>query len=632
MSLASQLSRNLRNRNFFIMLGLDALVFMVSVWLAYQLRFDFQVPGHYRAQLWGMLALSVPVKTGLFLLFGQYRGMWRYTSLEDFWKLLRLSALQSLVLVAAALVAFHVRGLPRSVFILDWVFTFGLAALLRLGIRAWHSGLPSARRGGVPVLVVGAGNEGARMVRELAGARSGSGKREWRVVGLLDGDVSRHGRTVHGVPVLGGPDTLETVVERFGVRELFIAVDKASPEEMRTIVERCGSTGLPYRILPAMSEILDGRVSVNALRDLRYEDLLGRDPVELDTGRISGCVAGRVVLVTGAGGSIGSELCRQLVRFGPARLVLVDAGEFNLYSIQSELEQDFAFDNVEGVLGSICDESLMRRVLADHSPAIVFHAAAYKHVPMLERSPWQAVSNNVMGSRIVMDAAVEAGVERFVLVSTDKAVRPTNVMGASKRVTELLMQARLGRGTRFMAVRFGNVLGSSGSVVPLFRHQIEKGGPVTVTHPDVTRYFMSIPEAAQLILQAASMGRERGGEVFVLDMGVPVRITDMARDLIRLSGREPDTDIKLVFTGLRPGEKLHEELITAGEGIVRTEHDKILVLAPQRAESGPASTFHMDAGSLEPLLNRLEQAADERDGSAIRALLTELVPEYTGRG
>jgi FlaA1/EpsC-like NDP-sugar epimerase len=629
MSLAPHLVRNLRNRNFFIMLGLDALVFMVSVWLAYQLRFDFQVSGQYRAQLWGMLALSVPVKVGIFLLFGQYRGMWRYTSLEDFWKLLRLSALQSLVLVAAALVAFHVRGLPRSVFILDWVFTFGLVAVLRLGIRAWHAGFPFARRGGVPALVIGAGNEGARIVHELAGARSG--RQEWSVVGLLDEDASRYGRTVHGVPVLGGLDALEAVVQRFGVRGLLIAVDKASPGEMRAIVERCSSTGLPYRILPAMSEILDGRVSVNALRDLRYEDLLGRDPVELDTGRIAGCVAGKVVLVTGAGGSIGSELCRQLVRFSPARLVLVDAGEFNLYSIQSELEQDFGFDNVEGVLGSICDEPLMQRVFADHRPAIVFHAAAYKHVPILERSPWQAVNNNITGSRIVMDAAVDAGVERFVLVSTDKAVRPTNVMGASKRVTELLMQARLGQGTRFMAVRFGNVLGSSGSVVPLFRRQIEKGGPVTVTHPDVTRYFMSIPEAAQLILQAASMGREQGGEVFVLDMGVPVRITDMARDLIRLSGREPDTDIRLVFTGLRPGEKLHEELITAGEGIVRTEHEKILVLARKPSDASEFSPgTPMDPERLHDLLARLEQAASARDSAAIRGLLVQLVPEYTG--
>ncbi len=621
---------NLRNRNFFIMLGLDAFVFMASVWLSYQLRFDFRVPEYYRTQLWGMLALSVPVKSIVFLLFNQYRGMWRYTSVEDFWRLLRLTALQSLVLVASGLLVFHVRGLPRSVFILDWVFTLGMVSGLRLGIRVWHNGLSFSRRGGVPVLVVGAGNEGARMVHELAAARGRSGRREWRIVGLLDQDKARHGRAVHNVPVLGGLDALEMSVERFGVRELFIAVDKASPEEMRAIVDQCRSMGLPYRILPAMSEILDGRVSVGALRDLRYEDLLGREPVALDTGRISDCVAGQVVLITGAGGSIGSELCRQLVRFKPARLVLVDVGEFNLYSIQSELQQDFGFCDVEGVLGSICDESLMESVFSEQQPGIVFHAAAYKHVPMLEQNPWQAVHNNVLGSRIVMDAAIRSGVARFVLVSTDKAVRPSNIMGASKRVTELLMHARLGLGTRFMAVRFGNVLGSSGSVVPLFRHQIETGGPLTVTHPDVTRYFMSIPEAAQLILQAASMGSKPGGEVFVLDMGVPIRIVDMARDLIRLSGREPDTDIELVFTGLRPGEKLHEELITAGEGIVRTEHEKILVLASRQQTAVLLQQNVPEQEQLNELLNCLVLAAGQHDAAAIRGLFSELVPEYSG--
>ncbi|MCM0755424.1 polysaccharide biosynthesis protein [Desulfovibrio aminophilus] len=327
-------------------------------------------------------------------------------------------------------------------------------------------------------------------------------------------------------------------------------------------------------------------------------------------------LAGRVILVTGCGGSIGSELARRIIGFGPERLVLLDQGEYNLYAARDELERELGFGRLAVVLGSVTDRALLDRVLAEHRPAVIFHAAAYKHVPMMEENPWQAVRNNVLGTRELMAAAVAAGVERFVLVSTDKAVRPTNVMGASKRVTELLMACFAEGPTRFMAVRFGNVLGSSGSVVPLFRRQIGRGGPVTVTHPEAARYFMSITEAAQLILQAGAMGR--GGEVFVLDMGVPVRIADMARDLIRLSGKEPDRDVRIVFTGLRPGEKLSEELITEGEGILRTEHEKILVLG-----SAPP-----DPGFVARGVERLARAAEAHDAAAIRAAFRELAPEY----
>jgi FlaA1/EpsC-like NDP-sugar epimerase len=328
------------------------------------------------------------------------------------------------------------------------------------------------------------------------------------------------------------------------------------------------------------------------------------------------------VLVTGCGGSIGSELCRQIARFSPGRLVLFDSGEYNLYSIESELTREHGCENLAPVLGSVADEGLVRRVFAEHRPAVVFHAAACKHVPMVEANPWAAVTNNVLGSRIVMRAAREFGAQRFVLVSTDKAVRPANVMGASKRVTELLMAGFAGGPTRFMAVRFGNVLGSSGSVVPLFRRQIALGGPVTVTHPEATRYFMSISEAAQLILQAGSMGK-RGGEIFLLEMGVPVRIADMARDLIRLSGKEPERDIAVVYTGLRPGEKLHEELRAEGEAAEPTGHGKIVVLAAANCVDPTA----LDAG-----IERLAQAAARHDAAAIRAILRELVPEYYPAG
>ncbi|WP_187170542.1 polysaccharide biosynthesis protein [Salidesulfovibrio onnuriiensis] len=616
---------NLRNTNFYIMLLLDALVFGLSLWTAYLFRFDFSIPSGFAVQLLRLLPYAVAVKLGVFLIFGMYRGMWRYTSLGDLWKLLRLSFLQSGALLSLMLFVFQAEAFPRSVFILDWGLSLGMTAALRVAIRVFYArslGRAVSVADRKRVLVIGAGDDAEKIIREMMDSH----RLNYEPVGLIDEDRAKRGRTIHGAAVLGGLDSLEDAVDQYRVDEIFIAVSEATPEAMRAMVERCKGTGLPYRILPAMSEIMDGRVDVKALRDIRYLDLLGRSQVNLDTGRIQSYLSGRTVLVTGCGGSIGSELCRQIVRFKPSRLVLVDAGEYNLYQIEMELVHEFGVGNLVTVLGNITDAELMNRVFAEYRPSVVFHAAAYKHVPMLERNPWQAVRNNILGSRVVMETAVAHGVDRFVVVSTDKAVRPTNVMGASKRVTELLMREYQGRGTRFMAVRFGNVLGSSGSVVPLFRRQIEKGGPVTVTHPEVTRYFMSIAEAAQLILQAGSMGEPgNGGEIFVLDMGVPVKIADMARDLIRLSGKEPDVDVEIAFTGLREGEKLYEELITEGEGIVRTEHDKILVLGPAAEVGSPSPDLGRAVGDL-------LAAASAHDGAAIRELLAILVPEYTPGG
>lgn len=610
---------NFRNLNFYAMLLADMGIFGLALYLAYLFRFDFEVPQFFSAQFLGLLKYVLVFKGALFLLFGLYRGMWRYTSLDDYWKLLRVTALQSLILVSFVVFRFSFMGVPRSIFVIDWVLTLVLCSGLRLLIRAFYTRtlvLAGPAPGRRNVLVVGAGASAEKISRELT-----ANPAHYNLVGFLDDAPGLKGRTIHGRPVLGAVEAMATVADRLGVDEIFIAVSEASAEEMRRMVETCKGTGLPYKILPAMTEIIDGKVDIKALRDIDYLDLLGRSPVSLDTERIEQYLTGQTVLVTGCGGSIGSELCRQIVRFRPRHLVLVDSSEYNLYEIEMELRHGLGFAHCATVLGSVADRPLMDRTFQAHKPSTVFHAAAYKHVPMLERNPWQAVRNNIEGSRAVMRAAVAAGVERFVVVSTDKAVRPTNVMGASKRVTELLMQSMSGQGTRFMAVRFGNVVGSSGSVVPLFRRQIAAGGPVTVTHPDVTRYFMSISEATQLILQAGSMGEAgTGGEVFVLDMGVPVRIADMARDLIRLSGKEPGADVEIVFTGLREGEKLFEELITEGEGIVRTEHRKILVVGcdtPVRAED------------LDREIERLSQAADAHDGQAIRACLKRLVPEYT---
>ncbi|MDD3312093.1 nucleoside-diphosphate sugar epimerase/dehydratase [Pseudodesulfovibrio sp.] len=609
---------NFRNTNFYVMFLADLAIFALALLAAYSFRFDFNIPATYFTQYKGLLKYVLVFKSVIFVSFGLYRGMWRYTSLDDYWKLLRVTALQSLILVSFVLFRFSFLGVPRSIFVFDWVLTLVLCSGLRLSIRAFFARsethlAPLADR--KTVLVVGAGSLAEKISRELT-----ANPAQYRLAGFLDDDRAKRGRTIHGRPVLGRVEDLPAVGEREGVDEVFIAVAEASAGQMRRIVETCKASPFPYKILPAMTEIMDGKVDIATLRDIDYLDLLGRSPVLLDAGRIKSYLSGRTVLVTGCGGSIGSELCRQIVRFAPGHVVLVDSSEYNLYEIQMELHHGLGFTGYTTVLGSVADRDLMARVFHEHRPAVVFHAAAYKHVPMLERNPWQAVRNNILGSRTLMETAVEAGVERFVVVSTDKAVRPTNVMGASKRVTELLMQSLNGRGTRFMAVRFGNVVGSSGSVVPLFRRQIEAGGPVTVTHPEVTRYFMSIAEASQLILQAGSMGEKgTGGEVFVLDMGVPVKIADMARDLIRLSGKEPDVDVPIVYTGLREGEKLYEELITEGEDIVRTEHDKILVLG---SDSPP------DPAELERAIAELARAADAWDGEAIRAILRRLVPEY----
>jgi len=419
-------------------------------------------------------------------------------------------------------------------------------------------------------------------------------------------------------------DDLPRVTALGRVEEIFIATPSATGPQMRRIVEACRATGIPFKTLPALGALMEGKVTVRQLREINYQDLLRRPPVVLDHEGIGDYLTGKTVLVTGAGGSIGSELCRQLVRFRPSRLILLDAGEANLYQIQMELHHEWNFRDYDCVLGRVQDRRLMERVFSRHRPQVVFHAAAYKHVPMLEHNPWQAVENNILGSQVAMQLADAYGAERFVLVSTDKAVRPTNVMGASKRVAELILQSYKESRTRFMAVRFGNVLGSSGSVIPLFLRQIERGGPVTVTHPEVTRYFMTIPEAARLILQAGALGE--GGEIFVLEMGTPVKIAQMAEDLIRLCGKRPGTDIEIVFTGLREGEKLYEELITQDEGITRTAHEKILVLRPNG--HGKHSSLSNPASRLEEQLQALYLQAKRLDGSAIRQTLQEIVPEF----
>jgi len=620
----------LKNPKFYLLIFLDIVFFVVSLFLAYLARHEIGFDAGHFQQFAGVLTWVVPLKILVFLLSGLYAGMWRFTSLRDL-RRLAVACLFSTALIILLLFAFpRFQGFSRSVFFVDGILTFILTGGVRLAIRYYYAGQGKNNNADrvtrswrqKRVLIVGAGRAGEKILREIMENKA----LNYNVLGFIDDDPAKHGLSIHGVRVLGDVACLEQITAILDVEQIFIALPSADGDTTRRIVEACLKTGISHKILPGIGELIDGRVSTKMLRDINYEDLLGRKPAQLDNRGIRDYLDSRVVLVTGCGGSIGSELCRQIVKYQPAKLILLDAGELNLFKIQMELRHELYMSKFEPVLGQVQDSRLIDKVFEKFQPEVVFHAAAYKHVPMIETNPWQAVDNNIVGSRVVMDAAIRHNVGRFVLVSTDKAVRPTNVMGASKRVTELIMQCSQGNGTKFVAVRFGNVVGSSGSVIPFFRRQIAHGGPVTVTHPEVNRFFMTIPEAAQMILQAGMMGE--GGEIFLLKMGTPVKIADMARDLIRLSGKEPDEDIKIIYTGLREGEKLYEELITEGEDILPTTHKNVMVL---KSNGLPDNTFYHEETRLNLYrqIDELMSLARSYDARAIKAKLKEIVPEYT---
>lgn len=619
-------------KNFLIVLAIDVFLVAFAWYFANLLRFNFDIPLDSMAAITRLVPIILGTKMVIFYLFDLYKGMWRYTSMVDLLNIIKASGISSLLVVTLVAFTHGLAGFARAAFIIDWGLTIFLIAGYRLGIRLYFWLGPKdrlssfrfltlfklkkgGRSGAKKLLILGAGDCGEKIYREIQDNAS----LRYEVVGFLDDDLTKVGKLLHGVPILGTTSELKSFAQRIGAEETLIAIPSATSAQMRALVARCEESGLPSKTVPGMGELIDGKVSVKAIRDVDYRDLLGREVIRLDEDRIAAYLQKARVLVTGAGGSIGSELCRQICRFNPACLILYDRAESPLYEIDLELRTDYPEAKVVPVLGDIRDRSQLSRALSDYQPQVVFHAAAYKHVPMMELQPWKAVKNNILGTRHVMDLSREHGVERFVLVSTDKAVRPVNVMGASKRVAELLVQNQNGcdsARTKFITVRFGNVVGSVGSVVPLFKKQIERGGPVTVTHPDVTRYFMTIPEACQLILQAGAMGE--GGEIFILDMGTPVRIVDMARDLIRLSGFEPAVDIKIEYVGLRPGEKLFEELITSGEGIVPTNHEKIMVLRGKTC----------DQERLNVVIEELTKLAVEQNGAGIRAKLQEIVEDY----
>ncbi|HQI23743.1 MAG TPA: nucleoside-diphosphate sugar epimerase/dehydratase [Smithella sp.] len=619
-----------KNPNFYLMVITDVLLFTIALYLSYFFRFDFNFANINFEQIGDLLFWILPLKVFIFFTIGLYRGMWRYTSVKDFWLLIQACFIATVLIMVIILTISRFSGYSRSIFFIDGIFTFVLTGGVRMAIRSFFAMFgnqamnvsSSLLSKTTRVLIVGAGDAGEKILREI----NDNYKLNYEVVGLIDDDEQKQGRTIHGVRVLGPVDRLPKILKRETIHQILIAVPSASGDRIRRIVETCQQCNLDYKILPGIGDLIDGRVSVKLLRDISYEDLLGRSPVQLNVRDIRNYLDDKTILITGCGGSIGSELCRQVIKYQPHRLILLDSSESNLFNIQMEIINEHFFRYCEAILGHVQDEALMNNIFEKHKPEVVFHAAAYKHVPMMEKNPWQAVLNNIMGSRVAMEMAIKHHVERFVLVSTDKAVRPTNVMGASKRVTELIMQCQQGNGTRFMAVRFGNVIGSSGSVIPLFRRQIEQGGPVTVTHPEINRFFMTIPEAAQMILQAGTMGE--GGEIFILRMGTPIKIAEMARDLIRLSGKEPDVDIKIVFTGLREGEKLYEELITVGEDIMPTSHKKVMVLQSNGFINGAKNSEEAKIY----LYNKLDQLAGlaaQHDARGIKIKLKEIVPEYT---
>lgn len=617
-------------KNFWIVLLIDIALIVAAHLLAYLVRFDWEITW-WMPKILSFIPFLLLCKIPCFYIFGLYRGMWRYTSISDLINITKAVLVSSGFIIMSVLYLNRFIGFSRSVFFMDGVFTFLFICLHRGTIRYLlqnrellpRQGQDDQKPAKVRLMLIGAGAAAEKVIREVKDNLN----IPYEIVGLVDDNRKKHGLKIHGIPVVGGVDALQDCIERTRAEELLIAVASASAEEMQRIVDLCQKSKTRFKVLPSMGEIIKGKLSVTASRDISYKDLLGRPAVKLDQQEIGRYLTGQTILVTGAGGSIGSELCRQIIRFAPKRIILLDAGEENLYNIQMELHHDHHFLNYVPVLCKIQSKTLLNAIFVEYSPSVVFHAAAYKHVPLVEANPWEAVFNNVFATKNLIETTIAHQVGRFVLVSTDKAVRPTNVMGATKRVTELLMlaynhdqsindTAGERHNTTFMAVRFGNVLGSSGSVIPLFKRQIEKGGPVTVTDPEMTRYFMSIDEAAQLILQAGAMGA--GGEIFILKMGALVKIINLAHDLIKLLGYEPEKDIEIQFTGLRPGEKLYEELITEGEGIVPTKHEKIMVL---RGEGKPKE-------EIDQLLRRLARMAASHDSKGIKKILKVMIPEY----
>lgn len=602
-----------RLRKKSVVFSYDLVMVPVAWFLAYWFRFNLgSVPHDILAQALRMLIPVMLIQGVSYWVFGLYRGIWRFASIPDFMRIVKAVVVGSIF--AAAIIAFFTRMeyVPRSVFPLYCLFLMTFLGGSRLCYRWLRSHVINASEV-KRVLIVGAGQSGEGLVRDLLRQES----RKYHPVAIVDDDRNKKGLEIHGVRVVGRIKNIESVAKKYHAELIIIAIPSASSAHMRRVVSLCEKTKLPFRTLPGLKDVTLGKVSINALREVSIEDLLGRDQVTLDWQAIEAGVTGKVVLVSGGGGSIGAELCRQIARLKPSTLLVLEKNEYNLYNLDLEIRQKFPNLKLHVYLVDVIDRIAIAKILEQHRPEIIFHAAAYKHVPLLESQLRIAVQNNIIGTWILAEQAVVYGVKQFTLISTDKAVNPTNIMGATKRAAEIICQNFSAQSTtHFITVRFGNVLGSAGSVVPLFKQQIAKGGPITVTHPEISRYFMTIPEASQLILQATIMGS--GGEIFVLDMGEPIKITYLAEQMIRLAGLQPHEDIQIKYTGLRPGEKLYEELFHESECLVSTTHQKIL----------RAQYRSWDWALLMQVINSLVIACESGDELALQNLLCQLVPEY----
>jgi FlaA1/EpsC-like NDP-sugar epimerase len=590
-------------------LGMAALAWWLAKFLRYMLL---------HAGVADFMPLEFPlvlaVQGGVFAWTGLYKGLWRFASLPDLWNIVRASLVGTLGIGLVLFLYTRLDGVPRSTFILYPIVLSILLGGPRLAYRFWKDSRLDlfASRKSQRVIIIGAGRAGETLARDLRrDAR-------YQLVGFVDDDASLRGARLHGIPVLGVMDQIPRLAREVAAQMILIALPGASTAQMRRVVELCQESGVTFRTVPRLDDVVAGRAQFNQIKEVAIEDLLGRDSVELDWTAIRTSISGRTVLVTGGGGSIGAELCRQVARLGAGALIIVENCEYNLYRIERELSAQYPELILHACLVDAGDRMAMTELFERHRPKIVFHAAAYKHVPLLQEQLREAVRNNILATRVVAQAAAAVGCERFVLISTDKAVNPTSVMGACKRVAEILCQnfSRQTTTTHFVTVRFGNVLDSAGSVVPLFREQIRDGGPVTVTHPEISRYFMTIPEACQLILQASALGQ--GGEIFALDMGEPVRIRDLAEQMIRLAGKQPGVDVPIVFTGLRPGEKLFEELFDAREEYSGTTHAKIF-LARSREVAWEMLCMQLD---------QLGDAVRSCDEDAMQRLISRLLPAF----
>ena len=596
----------------------DIILISLSVYLAFLVRFEGEIPNQYFLNIWGVIFLALIITIPIFYFLKLYYFDWDYVSTEELIALFKGTFLSFLLLTASFFVLRDLAiftGFPRSTLFISYFFIFFLCGGIRFFKRLYFQIFPKREKEEKErTLIVGAGDAGEQILRSILTSKISP----YLPVGFIDDNLAKQGALIHGVKVLGKISDIPRLVQEKKIEGLIVALPSVGSRIIREAVEMGRTAKLKkIKIVPSLGEIIDGQVTVGNLREVQVEDLLGREPVSLDQKSIENFIRGKSVLITGAAGSIGSELSRQVAKFKPSHLIILDQDETGIFNISEELFDKFPKLSIKSLIADIREELKIDQIFKKYQPQIVFHAAAYKHVPLMEENPDEAVKNNVFGTKIVAEAALKAGVEKLIFISTDKSVNPTSIMGATKRVGEMICQTlNEANKTKFMSVRFGNVLDSRGSCIPIFREQIKSRGPLEITHPEMKRYFMTCPEACLLVLQAGAIGR--GGEVLVLDMGKPIRILDLAREMIRLSGLEPDKDIPIVFTEPRPGEKFFEEILMAEEGVVSTQHQKIFM----------AKLARVDRDLLNSGLEKLKKQADSGDKETIIKILKELIPSY----